>query len=578
LTVTDANGCAALLNVTIQNALAQITASSNSPVCAGNTLNLSSGGGVSYSWTGPHSFSSTLQNPSVTQVTSLNSGVYTVTVTGSNNCSSTATTSVSILSNVNYFADADGDGYGDAASTIQSCLTFAGYVTDNTDCNDDPLSNGFNIHPGATEICNNIDDNCNGLIDNLDPGITGQGVFYSDLDGDGYGAGSAIVTCIQPAQTSVNNQDCNDDPNLNGFAFHPGATEICNSIDDNCNGLVDYQDPEVQSSLALITASGNSPVCTGNTLNLSSGGGLSYSWSGPDSFSSTLQNPSVSQVSSLNGGVYTVTVAVSGDCMGTATTTVSVSTNAIYYADADGDGYGDAASTIQSCLTVAGYVTDNTDCNDDPLSNGFNIHPGATEICNNIDDNCNGLIDNLDPGITGQGVYYSDLDGDGYGAGSAILSCDQPAQTSVNNIDCNDDPNLNGFAIHPGVTEICNGVDDNCNGFTDEGCPANVTLNLKLFIQGYYRGNSTMIAAVDPVNYPTLCDTIYVELHQDVSPYNLVYSLKGTINTNGNGTFIFPNTFYSNHYYLTIRHRNALETWSKNTVWFNNSSVNGQYA
>jgi hypothetical protein len=92
LTVTDAGGCTALLNVTIQNVLAQITASSNSPVCTGSTLNLSSGGGVSYSWSGPQSFSSTLQNPSISQVSSLNAGVYTVTASVTGSCSGTATT------------------------------------------------------------------------------------------------------------------------------------------------------------------------------------------------------------------------------------------------------------------------------------------------------------------------------------------------------------------------------------------------------------------------------------------------------------------------------------------------------
>ncbi|MEA5461780.1 right-handed parallel beta-helix repeat-containing protein [Arcicella sp. LKC2W] len=76
------------------NALPTATASSNSPICAGTSLNLSSDGGVSYAWTGANSFSSTLQNPSISSATTLASGTYQVTVTNSNGCTATATTSV----------------------------------------------------------------------------------------------------------------------------------------------------------------------------------------------------------------------------------------------------------------------------------------------------------------------------------------------------------------------------------------------------------------------------------------------------------------------------------------------------
>jgi hypothetical protein len=113
--------------------------------------------------------------------------------------------------------------------------------------------------------------------------------------------------------------------------------------------------------------------------------------------------------------------------------------------------------------------------------------------------------------------------------------------------------------------EICgNGMDDNCNGLIDDGCvPA---LNLKMFIQGFYRGNNLMAATVNPVLYPTLCDTITVELHKLISPYTMEYKCTGTINVSGNGSFNFPNAVLNQNYYVVIRHRNALETWSSNPV------------
>ena len=83
-----------------------------------------------------------------------------------------------------------------------------------------------------------------------------------------------------------------------------------------------------------------------------------------------------------------------------------------------------------------------------------------------------------------------------------------------------------------------------------------------------------MIAVVDPMNYPNLCDTIIVELHNELSPYDLVHSVKNTIDINGNGQFIFPTDVFTHSYYIVVRHRNSIETWSKTPVLFNGSVVN----
>jgi len=100
--VTDANGClTALLSVTItQPAALVITATSNSVVCMGNTLNLFgnvTSGGIgtpTYSWVGPLGFNSTLQNPSITNVPMGAAGIYTLTVTNGNGCTTSQTTTV----------------------------------------------------------------------------------------------------------------------------------------------------------------------------------------------------------------------------------------------------------------------------------------------------------------------------------------------------------------------------------------------------------------------------------------------------------------------------------------------------
>jgi len=127
-----------------------------------------------------------------------------------------------------WYADADGDGYGVATSTLSYCTQPYGYAANSNDCNDAVAS----INPGATEICNTVDDDCDS---STDEGIA-LNTYYTDADGDGFGAGLGTVTCsVLSAPYVTNNTDC-DDSNI---AVNTAATELCtNAIDDNCNGTV----------------------------------------------------------------------------------------------------------------------------------------------------------------------------------------------------------------------------------------------------------------------------------------------------------------------------------------------------
>jgi hypothetical protein len=115
-----------------------------------------------------------------------------------------------------------------------------------------------------------------------------------------------------------------------------------------------------------------------------------------------------------------------------------------------------------------GYVADATDCNDADAA----VNPAATEVCNGIDDNCDG---NNDEGLTFT-TYYADADGDTYGdAGSTVSTCDGAPEGYVSDAtDCND---ADG-AVNPGATEVCNGIDDNCDGNIDEGVQILIMLML----------------------------------------------------------------------------------------------------
>ncbi len=78
------------------------------------------------------------------------------------------------------------------------------------------------------------------------------------------------------------------------------------------------------------------------------------------------------------------------------------------------------------------------------------------------------MIDDADPGITGQSTWYRDADGDGYGSSTATRACSQPTGHVSGSTDCNDA----NAAVSPGATETCNHVDDDCDGSTDEGFDA----------------------------------------------------------------------------------------------------------
>ncbi len=126
--------------------------------------------------------------------------------------------------------DQDGDGFGV-----------------DVDCDDDDPT----VHPARRELCNGLDDDCDGLVDteddNLDDAPNTQ-VWYRDLDADGYGVQTdALESCTAPRGYAERDGDCDDREAL----LNPAATEACNGIDDDCDGLVDHLDPSLDQATRL---------------------------------------------------------------------------------------------------------------------------------------------------------------------------------------------------------------------------------------------------------------------------------------------------------------------------------------
>jgi hypothetical protein len=137
----------------------------------------------------------------------------------------------------------------------------------------------------------------------------------------------------------------------------------------------------------------------------------------------------------------------------------------VYHADADGDGYGVQFPSQVACASPGeGWTPRDGDCNDARPA----VHPGVAEVCDEIDNDCNELIDDADPGLdpSTTEAWYRDNDADGFGAASVMVDrCAPPAGYVDNATDCND----NKSSAHPGADELPgDGVDQNCNAL--EGC------------------------------------------------------------------------------------------------------------
>ena len=235
--------------------------------------------------------------------------------------------------------DADGDGFFESE-----------------DCDD----NDAQINPNASEICDGLDNDCDGVNDE-----DVQNTYYVDGDSDGFG--NPLITtqaCDNPQGYVSNGTDCDDTERT----VYPSAEELCDGMDNDCDTSVD-EDLDMD-----------------------------------------------------------------------------------FLVDNDGDGFGDDANIVSGCRPEIGLTTIGGDCDD----SNAGISPVANEICDEIDNDCD---DTIDEGV--QNTYYADSDSDQYGdANNTMLGCSIQMGYVSNSLDCDD---INS-QINPSSLEYCDQLDNDCDG------------------------------------------------------------------------------------------------------------------
>ncbi len=313
--------------------------------------------------------------------------------------------------------DQDGDGVGDACDE-----DIDGDGADNeADCEPtDPA-----IHPAATELCDGDDETCDGLVDEGFSDLDQDGLADCvDADDDQDGTGDTEDNCpvtFNPGQSDLDSDSigdaCEDDLDGDGDpdatdcaptdpAIHHGQAEACNSTDDNCNQLVDEGHPDIDGDGLADCVDPDDD----NDLVL-------------DEDDTCPHIPDPAQ------------------------------------ADSDGDGLGDLCDGDDD----NDGVPDGSDCS--PLNPAAS--PDHPELCGGGDEDCDGLVD--PPDTEGCSLYYRDFDGDGFGNPSKPPLClCAPDPTSDYTAELAEDCDDLDAAISPAATELCDGVDNNCEGGVDE--------------------------------------------------------------------------------------------------------------
>jgi gliding motility-associated-like protein len=344
------------LSITNPTAPATPTAVDNSPVCEGGTINLLAStttlGTIVFAWTGPNGFTSNLSNPSINSATTAMAGVYSVTAT-QNNCTSSAGT-VTVQINPLPVIGASSSTNPTTCGTATGTITLSGLLA-TTSYTIEYTQNG-NTYPGTIVS----DASGNVVIPSLTTGTyTNVRVALNSCWSAGVGpfvlsdpnppavptvsnntpicnggiiqlnASSATMGTIIYSWTGPNSfVSTTQNPLINGATVAASGTYSVTAFLNGCTSAAATTTVVVNQTPAIPTAGSNSPVCVGAALNLTAttttSGAIGYTWTGPNGFNSTTQNPSIATVALSDAGTYSVTAAQNGCTSSAGTVNINV--------------------------------------------------------------------------------------------------------------------------------------------------------------------------------------------------------------------------------------------------------------
>lgn len=334
------------------------TITSNSPVCNGQALNMSSNSGSAYQWNGPLSFSSFVQSPTINPASPARSGVYSLTLTGLNSCTATTTTTLTVHPTptislagstvcvtqtlnltANSFAGATYSWTGPVSFTSSAQNPSINPLATN-------MSGTYNLTVTSVQGCTNTAQTSASVVAMPVPTISSSAnalCLGSSLSFTGSGGGLYSWSGPNAFASAVSN---------------PGISNIQLAA-NGVYTLVVTVGPCVTSTTKSITvfplpvaAANSAPTCDGKNLYLTASGGVAYSWSGPNIYTSSLQNPVLSPCTPTQSGLYTVLVTDANGCQSTANTQVVVLLNPQVLATGATVCYGNPA-----VLTASGAVS-----------------------------------------------------------------------------------------------------------------------------------------------------------------------------------------------------------------------------
>jgi gliding motility-associated-like protein len=328
--VTGCTGPAGIVNVIVNPIPASPTAGSNSPVCSGQTLSLTSNTvtGASYSWTGPNTFTSSVQNPSIVSTTTLASGTYSVTVTV-DGCTGAAGTATVVVNQTPAAPTArsnspvcEGSDLNLSASTITGAsYNWTGPNTFTSSLQNPDIANAPIAASGTYSVtstitgCTSVEGTVSATVYPI-PAVPIAGSNAPLCVGQ-----TLNLTCATVAGANYNWAGPNtftsstQNPSVSNVTVTEAGTYSVNTTVNGCTSPTVSVSVLISPPPATPIAGSNSPVCSGQTLNLSAVTitGASYAWSGPNAFASSVQNPSISNATTSSSGIYSVTATI-GNC------------------------------------------------------------------------------------------------------------------------------------------------------------------------------------------------------------------------------------------------------------------------